>query len=188
MQSSVDNRFLWETSFLKGVYIFCPPIFEDIRGGFVKTYHEEMFKELGINFESKEEYFSINKKNVLRGMHFQKPPYEHNKIVTCLSGSVLDVLLDLRSNEATFGQFWSVNLSAKNRKVLYIPKGIAHGFLALEDKTIMSYKCSTIQNKDAESGIAWNSFGFNWSVPIEKLIISERDNKHIKFSEFPKCF
>lgn len=118
----------------------------------------------GFNFLRRKCIFFISDKHVVRGMHFQRPPHAHDKIVTCTRGSVLDVLLDLRGNEPTFGQAWSINLSAGNRKVLFIPAGIAHGFLALEANTLMLYQCSTEQFPESEGGIAWDSFGFDWGT------------------------
>ena len=123
------------SSLLPGVVVLQPRIVPDARGIFVKTYHKPEFSELGIDYEVAEEFFSVSKKNVLRGMHFQKPPHDAVKLVYCVHGSVLDVLVDLRKSSPTFKCCKSIELSAANNLILLIPSGFAHGFLALEDDT-----------------------------------------------------
>ena len=159
---------------------------KDDRGVFIKTYHEGLFHEMGINrLEIKEEFFSISKKNVVRGMHFQLPPQGHEKFVYCIEGGVKDVLLDLRKGP-NYGRAVTVDLTSDNSHMLFIPKGIAHGFLALNDKTIVIYKTSTIHHPNLDCGIFWDSFNFDWG--ISSPIISTRDQSLISFDDFISPF
>ena len=168
---------------LKGVSLLQCDYFEDNRGFLVKTFFDE--KNSGLKFTPSDEYFSISKKNVLRGLHFQIPPYDHDKVVSCVHGSVLDVLLDLRSGPS-FGNVMSIELSSDKKYILYIPKGIAHGFLSLENNSILHYKTSTIYSPSHDKGILWNSIDFDW--PIEEPILSKRDLSHIVLSEYESPF
>lgn len=170
---------------LPGVYVLQPDVFEDHRGHFVKTYHEELFRARGIEFAPKEEFFSVSRRNVLRGMHFQHPPAAHDKLVYCPAGRVLDVVLDLRS-ASTGVRCLSRELSAANRQMLFIPTGCAHGFLALEDHSVMVYQTSTVHSPTHDAGILWNSFGFEW--PVKNPILSERDQKFPAWRDFQTPF
>ena len=125
---------------ISGCYEIIPPHFEDSRGLFVKTFHELLFSQAGIHFVMKEEFFSISHKNVLRGLHFQLPPSAHNKLLYCVAGEVKDFFVDLRKNSQTYGKNQLLTLSEKNRKMLYLPIGIAHGFYSLFDNTCIVYK------------------------------------------------
>jgi dTDP-4-dehydrorhamnose 3,5-epimerase len=171
---------------LTGALLLQSSRFADERGIFVKTYHQGIFQQLGIHFTPKEEYISVSHKGVLRGMHFQMPPKDHAKLVFCMKGNALDVLLDLRKNEPTFGKVYSTLLSEKNRHLLYIPSGIAHGFVSLKEDTTMIYKTSTVHSPEHDRGIRWDSFGFDWE--IESPIISMRDSAHPAFAEFNSPF
>lgn len=160
---------------------------EDFRGEFTKILVEsELSRRLYEKFEVKEVYYSRSNKNVIRGMHFQLPPYEHNKIVHVIKGKVKDIILDLRKNSNTYGKYIEVDLSEDEKKAIYIPKGCAHGFVSLVDGSCMLYLVSSEYNKEADSGILWNSFGYEWN--IENPIISERDKKLISYSEFETPF
>ncbi len=161
--------------------------FEDDRGLFFKTFHVDFFRSKGLETNWKEEYFSNSKKNVIRGMHFQMPPKEHSKLVTCLSGAVLDVVLDLRKNSPMYMKSASFYLDSKNKKrMIYIPKGCAHGFLSLKDNSLLHYKVSTIYDPDKDEGILWDGFGFNWDV--NNPIVSKRDHEHLRLNEFKSPF
>lgn len=160
---------------LEGVFILKPDIHQDVRGEFVKTYHKELFEACGILFQPKEEFFSVSRKNVLRGMHFQLPPAAHAKLVYCPVGRVLDVVLDLRKSSKTCGRCIMQELSAKNHEMLYIPVGCAHGFLSMEDNSMMVYQAGTVYSPAHDAGVLWNSFGFAW--PVKSPILSERDQK-----------
>jgi dTDP-4-dehydrorhamnose 3,5-epimerase len=171
---------------LSGCFLIESPKFSDVRGSFVKTYHESVFKDLGIDMKIAEEFYSFSKKDVIRGMHFQLPPSDHDKFVYCANGAVLDVFLDIRKESATFGQYLAIELSSENARSLFLPSGIAHGFLSLADNSLMVYKTSTVHNPIKDAGISWNSFGFEW--PVDTPIISDRDLKHIPFSDFNTPF
>lgn len=151
----------------------------DQRGSFTKFYNDSEFHQLGIQFTPKESYFSKSKKNVIRGMHFQKIPHDHDKLVSCVQGKIVDVILDLRADSVTYGEFDSFLLSEKNNKSIFIAAGVAHGFLAVEDDSITLYNVTSGYDKNSDSGILWNSFSFDW--PISEPIISERDNDFPSF-------
>jgi len=169
-----------------GLQLLRPRWFQDQRGLFIKTFRSDQFRELGISFEPREEFYSTSAKNVLRGMHFQLPPAAHAKLVYCLSGSVLDVVLDMRRKSATYGNSFSAVLDNKTRDMLFIPAGFAHGFLSLEDDSLMVYKTDAVHAPELDSGIAWNSFGFDWK--ITSPIMSERDRKFVAWPEFKSPF
>ena len=145
---------------LPGLVSLSPKVFTDDRGTFVKTFHNSMFRELGLPFEAREEFFSISHRHVLRGLHFQVPPADHVKIVYCLAGAVLDVVVDLRRQSPTRGRFHVGELSAATRRILYIPTGLAHGFLTLTDDALMVYNTSTVYDPACDQGIRWGSIGF----------------------------
>lgn len=170
---------------LDGVFVLKPNVFEDARGSFVKTFHQDLFESCGMRFSPKEEFFSVSRKDVLRGMHFQRPPAAHAKLVYCPAGKVLDVVLDLRSG-AQHGRCISRELSAANREMLFIPAGCAHGFLALEDDSMMIYQTSTVHSPAHDAGVLWNSFGFEW--PAKNPILSERDQKFPALRDFTSPF
>ena len=174
-----------ETS-LKGVRILKASIFTDNRGVFKKIFSAEEFAELGLVTELKESYFSVNKKNVIRGMHFQIPPADHVKIVYVISGAITDVVLDIRKNSKTYGKLFSIELNAEDGKFIYIPKGFAHGFLSHEDGTVVHYLQTSCYNSKYDCGISYDSIGYNWN--IENPIVSTRDLSHPKFTDFKTLF
>ena len=161
-------------------------IFRDKRGTFKKIYHQNKYQENGLNVIFKEQYLTCSNKNVLRGMHFQLPPHDQSKLVSCLTGSVLDVFLDLRRNSKTYGQTDSFILSKDSGKSIFLPSVIAHGFLSLEDNSGMLYNTSTVYNPDSDYGIMWNSIDYRW--PINKPQVSERDKNHVVFDQFDTPF
>jgi len=171
---------------LQNLFVLEYKSFRDSRGEFVKTIHEGIFAENNLNFKFVESFYSISHKDVFRGMHFQIQPNDHDKLVYVIKGSILDVVLDLRSNSTTYGKFFTIELSEVNRKALYIGKGFAHGFLSLENDTIVEYHTTTVQNKNCEAGVKWDSFGFK--LPIVKPIISERDESFLPFDIKSKYF
>ena len=171
---------------IPGCFLIEPNVFIDNRGSFVKTYHADVFGEHGVSFEFKEEFYSCSAKGVLRGMHFQAPPAEHDKIVYCPKGLVLDVILDIRSESPTFGTFLCFELSGINARQLFIAKGVAHGFLSLEDDSMMIYKTSSVYSPDLDRGLLWDSFGFNWG--LDNPQISDRDKSFPSFSQKMNIF
>jgi dTDP-4-dehydrorhamnose 3,5-epimerase len=173
-----------ERTEIEGVYIITNFNAKDERGLFVKTFNKNTFNKNNLDFEIRESYYSVSNKDVIRGMHFQLKPNEHEKLVCVPKGSILDVVLDLRKKSKTYKQHISMNLSSSNKKSIFIPKGLAHGFKSLEDNTITNYCVSTEYNSSADTGIRFNSFGFNWQN--ENPIISERDNSFDTLNDYCK--
>lgn len=171
---------------LAGLRLFRPKLFRDERGSFVKTFHAPSFEAEGIVFNTQEEFYSTSTAGVIRGMHFQVPDCAHAKLVTCLHGRVLDVVLDLRLSSTSYGKHWSVEIESSDPAVLYIPKGFAHGFLALTSNALVHYRCTTPQSPAHERGIHWDSFGFAW--PEHKPIVSTRDQAFPRLSDYVSPF
>jgi dTDP-4-dehydrorhamnose 3,5-epimerase len=162
-----------ETS-IAGLVELTPRVFNDERGMFFESYNEQIFKQLGLptNFVQDNQSFSI--KGVVRGLHFQKAPFAQGKLVRVISGTVLDVAVDIRPESPTFGKHEIFELSSEKNNIAYIPEGFAHGFVALED-SVFSYKCTNIYNKESESGILWNDADLNINWGVENPIVSEKD-------------
>jgi dTDP-4-dehydrorhamnose 3,5-epimerase len=161
---------------ISGLLIIKPSVFEDSRGYFMESYNSEVFKEstkLDLNFVQDNE--SKSNKGVLRGLHFQKPPYEQGKLVRVVKGSVLDVAVDIRTKSPTFGQYYSLVLSEENKTQFYVPPGFAHGFVVLEDNTIFSYKCTGFYNRESEVSIRWDDSDIKIDWGIKDPILSEKD-------------
>lgn len=160
---------------LKGVIEFTPKKFGDSRGWFMESYNRQVLEEIGITATFVQDNQSCSSKNVLRGLHFQKPPFSQAKLVRVLSGRALDVVVDIRKDSPTYGQHLTVELDAEKANSLFIPIGFAHGFLTLDDNTNFFYKCSDHYNKESEGGLLWNdpALGINWNT--ENPVISESD-------------
>ena len=173
---------------IDGLLIIEPEVFFDERGSFLESWNLSKFKEIGIHDDFVQDNQSISAKGVLRGLHFQNPPYAQSKLVRVIKGSVLDVAVDIRLNSPTYGVYYSVVLSGENFKSFFIPKGFAHGFVALEDNTIFSYKCSEFHNKDSEGSIAWddNDLAIDWQ--ILNPIVSSKDSNSGSFKDFKSKF
>ena len=175
-----------DKTIIEGVYIINNFNVHDDRGLFVKTFNNNGFKSNDINFEIRESYYSISKKNVIRGMHFQLPPHDHEKLVYVPFGEIIDVVVDLRRNSPTYKKYISVKLSAENKKSIFIPKGLAHGFKSLKNNTVTVYNVATEYNNDADYGILYNSFDFDWE--ITNPIISTRDKSFVNLNNFKSPF
>jgi dTDP-4-dehydrorhamnose 3,5-epimerase len=171
---------------LEGCYQISPLFAQDERGTFVKTFHAERFSTLGLPIDWREEYYSSSRKYVIRGMHFQTPPHDHEKLVYCMQGQVLDVVLDLRMASATYGRHIAVKLDGALGQGLIIPKGMAHGFLAQTEDVLMAYKVTSVYVPENDSGIRWDSFGLDWGV--DQPIVSIRDCAHPSFVDFNSPF
>jgi len=167
---------------IDGVLIIENHLTNDGRGSFVKSYNAESFEIEGIDLKIQESYYSVSRANVIRGMHFQLPPYEHNKMIYVAKGAVNDVVLDLREKSKTYKQHVKVELSGCDSLTLFIPKGCAHGFKSLVDDTITVYNVDSVYNTKYDSGIHFESFGFDWET--ENPIISERDDQLIDMNGF----
>ena len=171
---------------IEGLYLIKPKILGDSRGKFVKIFHAETFDKHHLSYNFKESYYSTSQKNVLRGMHFQTPPHDHEKMVYVTNGAILDVVVDIRKNSPTYGNYVSQNLSAENGYAFYIPKGCAHGFLSLEDNTNVTYMQTSMYSPNNDGGINPQSFGFDWG--IETPITSDRDLTFPDFVDFDTPF
>jgi dTDP-4-dehydrorhamnose 3,5-epimerase len=158
---------------LEGVYTVDHAISYDHRGFFSKNFQESIFIENKLKCDFVEGYYTNSKKNVIRGMHFQSPPHDHEKLITVISGIIIDVVLDIRKSSKTFGTYFAVELSGEERKSLYISKGLAHGFGVLSDTAVIQYLVTSEYNAPNDNGVLFNSFGFSW--PITNPIISNRD-------------
>jgi len=172
----VDTKF-------EGLFVLEPKVLGDSRGYFMESYNKDTLLKHGIDITFVQDNQSSSAKGVLRGLHFQKHPHAQTKLIRVLSGSILDVVIDLRKKEPTFGQHFSVELTAENKKQLLVPKGFAHGFLVLSDKTEVFYKCDEFYRPDAEGGIHYTSVDIDWGAG---LILSEKDNAllHIRETKF----
>ncbi len=171
---------------LAQTYVVETARFKDERGVFVKTFHEKTFRELGLETSFPEEYYSVSRKKVLRGLHFQVPPHQHTKLVYCVAGSVFDAVLDLREHSHTYGKYETFELDEDSANALYVPPGLAHGFYALSEKAIMLYKVSTAYSPEHDTGILWNSIDIPW--PDTDPVISERDRQLAEFDKFVSPF
>lgn len=168
---------------LDGVFEIENRKFKDHRGYFVKTFHQACFLEMGLETDFKESFYSISSQGVLRGMHFQLTPHDHAKLVYVTNGIVLDVVVNIRKESNTFGEYYSTKLSSDNAKSLYIAKGFAHGFLTLSKSATVVYLTSTLYSAEHDAGIIWNSFSCKWGGIISP-ILSERDSNFPTLSTF----
>ena len=175
---------------IDGVVIIEPKIFEDSRGYFFESYNDlEFINKVGfVDFvqdnESKSSY------GVMRGLHFQKPPYTQAKLVRCVRGKVLDVAVDIRKDSPTYGKHVAVELTEDNHRQLFIPKGFAHGFAVLSDTAVFQYKCDDFYHPEADGGINIldESLGIDWKIPMDKAILSDKDTKHPLLKDFETPF
>lgn len=169
----------------QGLLIFEPVVWEDDRGYFYESYNQKLFhgEGAGINFVQDNQAGSAY--GVIRGLHYQIPPYAQTKLIRVLSGVILDVAVDIRKNSPTYGKVFSLELSAENRKQLLVPKGFAHGYSVLSETAEVFYKCDEFYNKESEAGIAWNdpTLNINWGIDKSQAIISEKDIKLPGFNE-----
>jgi dTDP-4-dehydrorhamnose 3,5-epimerase len=167
---------------IKGVFVIQPKVFQDDRGYFYEPYNKREFAKLGITDDFVQDNQSLSQKGVLRGLHFQKPPHAQAKLIRVIQGAVWDVVVDIRKDSPTYGEYFGTELSAKNKTILYIPAGFAHGFLTLEDNTVFLYKCSDFYNKASEDSLLWNDPDINipWNVTSPILSEKDRNGKHLK--------
>jgi len=175
---------------LDGLVVLKPTVFKDNRGYFMESYTQKNINKLLGNVNFIQDNESESSRGVLRGFHFQKPPYTQAKLVRCLKGSVLDVALDLRKDSKTYGIFETISLTEENKKQLFIPKGFAHGFIVLSKSAILSYKVDNYYNPESESGIIWNDPDLNidWKINKNEIIVSEKDKNLPAFNEIINPF
>lgn len=173
---------------LNGLLIIKPDVFQDGRGYFFEFYRHDILAEHGFSNAFVQDNESKSQKGVLRGLHFQNPPYAQAKLVRVVKGKILDIAVDIRKASETYGQHVSILLSEENKTVLLIPEGFAHGFVTLEDETIVNYKCSNTYNKESEQTLLWNDkdLGIKWE--LDKPILSDKDLKGQPFKSFKSMF
>jgi dTDP-4-dehydrorhamnose 3,5-epimerase len=176
---------LIEKAELKGIYIVIPEPFMDERGFFMRTYDDRVFDKYGISRKWVQENHSRSeKRGIIRGLHFQMPPFTETKLVRCIKGAIQDVFVDLRKNSSTIGKWHSIELSEENKKMVLIPKGFAHGFCTLTEESEVLYKVDNYYNKDMERGIIWNDKDLNIYWQVDKPILSEKDEYNQTFKDF----
>ena len=173
---------------ISGLKILQPIIYSDFRGYFFESYNLETLKKVGIEDVFVQDNQSCSKKSVIRGLHFQVPPFAQAKLVRVIKGAALDVAVDIRKESATYGQHFSALLSEENHLQFYIPVGFAHGFAALEDNTLFAYKCSNFYHKDYERSILFNDKDLNINWNIENPIVNDKDLQAIPFKDFISPF
>lgn len=170
---------------LDGVFIIEPKIFTDPRGYFFESFSERVFCENVRKVSFVQDNESKSSYGVLRGLHFQKPPFTQSKLVRCIKGCVLDVAVDIRKGSPTFGKHVAVELSEENHRQLFVPRGFAHGFSVLSSEAIFQYKCDNYYAPQSEGAIAWNdpALGIDWKLDPDSIILSEKDKKHPTLAE-----
>lgn len=173
---------------IEGLLVIEPDIYRDERGYFFESFNSSRYREAGIPDAFVQDNVSVSKKGVLRGLHYQAPPFDQGKLVSVLRGRVMDVAVDIRTGSPTYGRHVMVELSALNHRQFWIPAGFAHGFVALEDDTIFTYKCTNVYSKEHDRGIRYNdpAIGIDWGVT--EPIVSEKDQQHPLLSEISSEF
>lgn len=175
---------------IDGLLIIEPRVFHDARGYFVETYNDNRYREAGVDATFVQDNQSCSTYGVVRGLHFQKPPYTQAKLVSCTKGRVLDVAVDLRKESPTYGKWYAVELSEENHRQFYIPRGFAHGFSVLSEQAVFTYKCDNLYHPEAEGGLLLSDpdVAIDWQVPEDKRVISEKDTKHPLFKDLISPF
>lgn len=183
------------TTSISGVYIIEPKVFKDSRGYFFESFSQREFDArvsslLGQEIRFVQDNESMSSYGVMRGLHFQRPPFTQSKLVRCVRGSVLDVAVDIRKGSPTYGQHVAVELTEDNHRQFFIPKGFAHGFAVLSETAVFQYKCDEFYHPEADGGISIldESLGIDWRIPADKAILSDKDLKHPRLSEFDSPF
>lgn len=175
---------------IEGVVIIEPRVFKDARGYFFESFSQREFEERvrPINFVQDNE--SMSSYGVMRGLHFQRPPYTQSKLVRCVKGKVLDVAVDIRKGSPTYGQHVAVELSEDNHRQFFVPRGFAHGFAVLSETAVFQYKCDNFYAPEADGGISIKdeNLGIDWQIPMDKAVLSEKDIKHLCLKDFDSPF
>lgn len=180
---------------LKGALIIEPRVFKDARGYFFESFSQREFDSLvvpvlGHSVTFVQDNESMSSYGVMRGLHFQRPPYTQSKLLRCVRGAVLDVVVDIRKGSPTYGQHFEVELSEENKRQFFIDKGFAHGFAVLSDVAVFQYKCDEFYHPESDGGISIldQSLGIDWRIPVEKAILSDKDTKHPLLKDFDTPF
>ena len=177
-----------EKTFMDGLLVIKPKVFEDDRGYFFESYNEKLLRQSGLSTNFVQDNQSLSQKNVLRGLHFQAPPFAQGKLVRVIKGAVLDVVVDIRKKSPTYGKHLALELNEQNKIMLWVPEGFAHGFLALQNETIFYYKCNNYYNKESEGCVKWNddALGIDWK--IANPVLSDKDIAGTPFRDFHSPF
>ena len=180
----------FQTTDIPGLLVFEPEVFEDSRGYFFESYNENKFREAGIDLRWVQDNQSSSQYGVIRGLHYQLPPFAQSKLIRVLRGKIFDVVVDLRKGSPTFGKTYCKVLSAKNKRQLFIPKGFAHGFSVLSEKAEVLYKCDNFYNKESEAGIIYNDpeLNIDWQIPEKEAVISGKDKELPVFAQCNNSF
>jgi len=173
---------------LEGLLVIKPRILGDDRGYFFESWSKKSFAEVGLDLDFVQDNQSLSNKGVLRGLHFQNPPYAQGKLVRVIKGAVLDVAVDIRKDSSTYGQHFSVKLSEENKTIVWIPPGFAHGFATLKDNTIFTYKCTEVYNKESEGALLLNDKDLNINWEVNDPLVSEKDLVAGNFKDFISKF
>ena len=175
---------------IEGVVIIEPRLFKDARGYFFESFSQREFDEKVAPIRFVQDNESMSSRGVMRGLHFQRPPYTQSKLVRCVKGRVLDVAVDLRKGSPTYGQHVAVELSEDNHRQFFVPKGFAHGFAVLSDTAIFQYKCDEFYHPEADDGISIldTSLGIDWRIPTDEAILSDKDTHHAMLKDFVSSF
>ena len=175
---------------IEGAVIIEPRIFRDARGYFFESYSKKEFDEKVAPVDFVQDNESMSTRGVIRGLHFQRPPYAQAKLVRCVKGRVLDVVVDIRKGSPTYGKHVAVELSEENHRQFFIPRGFAHGFAVLSDIAVFQYKCDNYYHPEADGGISIidPSLGIDWGIALEEAILSDKDKKHPLLSDFDSPF
>lgn len=176
---------------IEGVFVIEPKVFGDERGYFLESFNAKEFQEkTGIDVTFVQDNESKSKYGVLRGMHFQVPPYTQSKLVRVVKGKVLDVVVDIRKGSPTYGKYEMCELTEENHRQFFVPKGMAHGFAVLSEEAIFQYKCDDFYHPEAEGAIAWDdpNIAIQWPIPSEDVILSEKDKHHPCLKDFQSPF
>jgi dTDP-4-dehydrorhamnose 3,5-epimerase len=173
---------------LPGLLIIEPKVFGDERGYFFESYNKEAFNLAGLEEEFVQDNESFSGKGVLRGLHFQNPPFEQGKLLRVGSGAAIDVSVDIRKNSPTYGKWEAIEISAENKRMLWIPPGFAHGFVGLSENTLFLYKCTNVYHKESENSIIWNDPNLNIDWGVENPLISDKDREAPSFNQLVSPF
>ncbi|MEO9209488.1 MAG: dTDP-4-dehydrorhamnose 3,5-epimerase [Ginsengibacter sp.] len=173
-----------------GLIIIEPKVLEDNRGYFFESYKVKTFEEAGIDIQFIQDNQAKSSYGIIRGLHYQLAPFAQTKLVRVLSGKIIDAVVDLRKNSPTYGQAYTIELSAENKLQFLVPKGFAHGYSVISEHAEVLYKCDSFYNKESEGGIMWNDLAFNidWKIPADKAIISEKDKHNPAFQDCKNNF
>ena len=173
---------------IKDLWVIKPKVFADPRGYFFESYNKQLFEKNGLDLNFVQDNQSLSNKGVLRGLHFQNPPFAQGKLVRVITGAVYDVAVDIRKDSPTYGKYFGAELTEENKHMMYIPEGFAHGFLTLRDNTIFAYKCTNFYDKASEDCIKWDdsSIGIKWNY--ENPLLSEKDINGKAFKDFKSMF